>query len=339
MKAIRFIALCSYLALTSPMLDGCANSFGPPKEYSTAPIGWVRNPYVRHPDYNRIEKKNDEVRQGFLSVLKYECANIGASDLDVAYGSTEDESITTFTEGKTESREKPTSYETNNSDDRKPPVEARPGWTHSSGSKILEQKSTHDEQSKYDTSRSTQLQTVTTRRRPIESNCEDGAGSAIDGTSFRCWAKRHRYARLCADRITRVAIDQCVAKSGSQNAFTASANTYLGGFLAAASLASDGAAVASPGSNSNINAALATSILNGASNGRNFVPATVSPKVGDMISAEQSYLIVSDIEDDDVKAVKDIIDPKQSGYSDSRVAMKFSRLHDAVYSACPVSAY
>jgi len=304
MKASHFAVLSSYVALASLLLSGCANSFGPPKEYGTAPIGWVRNPYVRHPDYNRIEKKNDEVRQGFLSVLKDECANIRASDVDIAYGSTEDESVTTFTEYKTKSFDKPKYYETNNNDDLKNKAGPKIRRSDSTSSDTLEQKSIYDELSKYETIRSTQLQTVTTARRPIDSNCEDGAGSAIDGTSFRCWAKRHRYARLCADRITRVAIDQCVAKSGSQNAFTASANAYLGGFLAAASLAADGAAVASPGNNSNINAALATSVPNGANTGRNFIPTTVSPKVADMISAEQSYLLVSDINDSDVIEVK-----------------------------------
>ena len=344
MNVVHSLGSCAYPAIVAVLLSGCANYLGPPKEYGTAPTGWVRNSSTPHPKYSRVVKPNDVVRQGFIDVLKEECADIDDRAADVAYGPWADQAVSTTTKVASSSDDRSTTTDTiANEDDQRVAdfLNPKEGAKHND---TVDKQTKSDTQGKNDVAGSTQEQSVLTHRRRLDSSCDDDSSASIDGSSFRCWAKRHRKARLCADRITRVAIDQCITKSGIQNAFTATANVYLGSFLAAASLAADGAAIVTPRSNPNINAALAANVASGANNSRNLIPATISPKVSDMISAEQNYLLVSDIEEDDVEKVSSIkIDMqaqlRRDSYTTDKTARKFSRLRDAVYSACPVSAY
>ena len=208
---------------------------------------------------------------------------------------------------------------------------------------------------KISTSRQLRTPTKTLTGETIPSNINSDCPNTpqTDPTSYACWVRQHRAASMCADAIALHAINQCVAKSGGQNAFSAQANIVLGTVLSAGSLAADAAALSSKGSNATVAVAASSAINSGANNVKTFAPSTVTIKVSDFVSAEQSYVALAHFTDSELLQLypllsyeKDAVTQAENGrvYLNSnspaqQVALRYSRFHDAVFAVCPVGAY
>ena len=174
-----------------------------------------------------------------------------------------------------------------------------------------------------------------------DANDECGSGKS---TSYGCWVAHNERSKICTDAIITHAVNQCVAKSGTQNTFVAKGELYLGSFLSAAAVAADIAAVSVATSKNNLSsaavAAEAAAISSGAGNAQKIAPGFVVVKVQDLVQTGQSYVQVAGFSEEDMNHL-----PPDSPAPDSRdpafkaVALKYSRLHDAVYATCPVGAF
>jgi hypothetical protein len=142
---------------------------------------------------------------------------------------------------------------------------------------------------------------------PASTNNPDCRGTSLtDPTAYACWVRQHRAASMCADAIALHAVNQCVAKSGGQNAFSAEANIGLGTVLSAGGLAADLAALASHGSNATVAVATSSAVTSSTNNVKTFAPATVTSKVVDFVSAEQSYVALARFTDAELAALYDL---------------------------------
>ncbi len=154
-----------------------------------------------------------------------------------------------------------------------------------------------------------------------------------DPTSYQCWARKNPASVRCLNSVMTYAMDQCVAKVGTQNTFAAKTNLYLGFFLAAAGLATDAAVIAN---SSNASAGLvAAAVATGATNLQKLVPITASTSLQNVVMAGQSYASVAGLGDTTLGCLQSDRDPDCK----KQVLLQYSRLHDAVYSGCPAGAY